>query len=124
MAQWVKYPTAATQVAVGCRDAGSMPSLAQRVKWLAVLQLLCRSWLQLRFSAGPGTSLCHGYGQKKITDIFWVEIYQLATYFLIFPFVLNFLYFLISLLGSDLISYYYHLFLLCKSISQYLSLYF
>lgn len=44
---------------------GSDTSPEQWVKDLVLLQLLCRSQLQLRFSPWPRTFICHGIGKKK-----------------------------------------------------------
>ena len=47
-----------------CWDAGSIPSLAQRVKSLALPHLWLRWQLWLRSNSWPGNSICRGVAQK------------------------------------------------------------
>ena len=59
MVQWVKDPVLSLQ------GWGSEPGPAQWVKDLALLQLWCRSQLQLRSDPWPRNSMCHGAAKKR-----------------------------------------------------------
>ena len=48
-----------------CRDTGSIPHQAQRVKDLALLQLQHRLQLRLRSDPWLGDSICHAGSQKR-----------------------------------------------------------
>ena len=51
-----------------CWDAGSIPGLAECVKFLGLLQVKLRSQLWLRSDPWPGKSMC--LGQKHMLEIF------------------------------------------------------
>ena len=53
-----------SEVSLQCQDAGLIPSLAQLVKDLVLLQLCYRSQLRLRSDPWPRNSICLGAAKK------------------------------------------------------------